>query len=227
MVILMVTSFGLTVGDLPSLDLLVADIDSWKIVCSNSVPADMIAKIQEMCTNVLNHGHASVLTLGKLIGTMESLKPATPLATLHFRSLQSQLLNAKSGFRNPDQLVTLSQESQMDLRWWTSADGFAVNPLGPIGEQEPTLQIYSDANLSGGGSHNSRGEFQQRKWTREELKSNPNPHINFLEIRAAKESLSLAWPSDQVPINIDSRTAAVYIWKQGGTLSPDLSTEVC
>ena len=65
MVILMVTSFGLTVGDLPSLDLLVADIDSWKIVCSNSVPADMIAKIQEMCTNVLNHGHASVLTLGK------------------------------------------------------------------------------------------------------------------------------------------------------------------
>ena len=219
----MVTSFGLTVGDLPSLDLLVADIDSWKIVCSNCVPADKIAKIQEMCTNVLNHGHASVLTLGKLIGTMESLKPATPLATLHFRSLQSQLLNAKSGFRNPDQLVTLSQESQMDLRWCTSA----VNPLGPIGEQEPTLQIFSDANLSGGGSHNSRGEFQQRKWTREELKSNPNPHINFLEIRAAKESLSLAWPGDQVPINIESRTAAVYIWKQGGTLSPDLSTEVC
>ena len=113
----------------------------------------------------------------------------------------------------------------MDLRWWTSADGFAANSSGPIREQEPTLQIYSDANLSGGGSHNSRGEFQQRKWTREELKS--NPHINLLEIRAAKESLSLARPGDRVRINIDSRTAAAYIRKQGGTLSPELSTEAC
>ena len=74
-----------------------------------AVPSDKMAKIKTKCTNVLNLGHASILTLGKLIGTMESLKPATPLATLHFRSLQSQLLKAKSGFRNPDQLVTLSQ----------------------------------------------------------------------------------------------------------------------
>ena len=190
-----------------------------------SVPLDKITKIQEKCTNVLNLGHASVLTLEKLVGTMESLKPATPLATLHFRSLQSQLLNAKSGVRNPDQLVTLTQESRTDLSWWTSPDGFAANSSAPIREPEPSLQIYSDANLSGGGSHSSRGEFQQRKWSEEELQS--QPHINLLEIRAAKESLTLARPGDRVRINIDSRTAAAYIRKQGGTLSPELSAEAC
>ena len=39
--------------------------------------------------------------------------------TIQFQSLQSQLLNAKSGFRNPDQIVRIS-ESWMDLMlWWT------------------------------------------------------------------------------------------------------------
>ena len=104
-----------------------------------AVPSDKMAKIKTKCTNVLNLGHASILTLGKLIGTMESLKPATPLATLHFRSLQSQLLKAKSGFRNPwstcysfpgvsdgSDLVDFSRQ---------------IFSSGPIREQEPTFHI--------------------------------------------------------------------------------------
>lgn len=190
-----------------------------------SVPADKVLKAQTLCSSISNFGKASVHTLEKLIGTLESLKPATPLATLHFRSLQSQLLEAKSAIRNPEKIVFLSQDSMVELKWWISPEGFAANSSASIREREPTIQIWSDANLSGGGSHSSRGDYTQRKWTPEELLS--SHHINFLEIRAAKESLSLAEPGDRVRLFIDSRTAAAYIRRQGGTRSAELSAEAC
>ena len=45
-----------------------------------------------------------------------------------------------------------------------------------------------------------------------------DPSINFLETRAASESvLALAEPGDHVRLHIDIRTTAAYIWYQGRT----------
>ena len=52
-------------------------------------------------------------------------------------------------------------------------------------------------------------------------------HINFLELRAARESLSLAQPGDQVRLHLDNKCAMAYILKQGGTRSRLLNTEAC
>ena len=186
-----------------------------------SCPSDKVAKLQEMCRHLLSAQWGSVLELEKLIGTMESVKPATPLAALHYRALQYQLLTAKQGTRDPNKTVSLSQQSLQDLEWWTSPDGFQGNCSAPIRELEPTVQVWSDSNLVMGGAHNSRGEFQQRPWTEEEC----NMHINQLEIRAAREALSLTRPGDRVRLHIDSKTATTYIRKQGGTKSSVLCQE--
>lgn len=186
-----------------------------------SCPSDKVSKLQEMCRSLFSAQWGSVLQLEKLIGTMESVKPATPLAALHYRSLQYQLLTAKQGTRDPNKTVFLSQQSLQDLEWWISQDGFQGNCSAPIRELEPTVQVWSDANLVMGGAHNSRGEFQQRPWTEEER----NMHINQLELRAAREALALTRPGDRVRLHIDSKTAATYIRKQGGTKSSVLCQE--
>ena len=45
---------------------------------------------------------------------MESVKPSTPLAALHYRSLQRQLLFSKVGKRNPGKVISLTGKSLMD-----------------------------------------------------------------------------------------------------------------
>ena len=190
-----------------------------------SCPPEKITNLQEMCLKIFLAKNISVHLLEQLIGTIESVRPAVPYAALYYRSLQSQLLVAKQGIRIPSKIIPLSQQSLEDLAWWVSKSGFAANCTAPIREPDPTVDIYSDANLRMAGAHTSRGDYFQREWSLEELQQ--EFHINFLEIRAARESLSLAHPGDIVRLHIDSQTAASYIKKQGGTRSSSLNLEAC
>ena len=189
------------------------------------VPQEKIVKLQNLCMVAADKAKCSTAELERIIGTMESVRPAVSLAALHYRNLQRQLLSAKNPLRIPNKIIFLSKESLKDLAWWISMDGFAANAKSPIRELLPTLDIWSDANLSGGGAHCSRGNFHQRLWSEEEIKM--NHHINLLEIRAAREGLKLASPGDLVRLHIDSQTAAAYIKKQGGTRSKLLCQEAC
>ena len=190
-----------------------------------SCPRAKIVRLQSFCQKLYLMKRATVLELEKIIGTFESVKPCVPLATLHFRCLQKQLLIAKQKSRKPFKLVDLSNDSLKELNWWINPSGFETHSEAPIREPLPSVQIYSDANLTMAGGHCSRGRFYQRKWTREELKE--NHHINLLEIRAAREALALANPGDVVRLHIDSMTACSYIRRQGGTRSSILSLEAC
>ena len=138
----------------------------------------------------------------------------------NYREL-SQLLNAKCKIRDPTKIIILSQSSLSDLKWWISKDGFVANASSPIREPEPTVNIWSDANLTMGGAHCSRGKYTQREWSQEEQ----SQHINLLELRAARESL--AQPGDCVRLHLDNKCAVSYISWQGGTRSSRLSREAC
>ena len=188
-----------------------------------SCPADKVSRLQEMCSNILLNGKCKLLDMERLIGTIESVRPAVKYAALYYRSLQYQMLQAKKGDRNPNKTIILSQKSREELEWWISPNGFQGNCCSPIREPQPTVSIWSDANLKMGGSHCSRGNFIQREWEEEEM----DLHINFLELRAARESLSLAKPGDMVRLHLDNVTALTYILKQGGTRSRLLNTEAC
>ena len=188
-----------------------------------SCPIEKISRLQEMCAKPLLNGKCSVLSLEKIIGTIESVRPSVQLAALHYRSLQYQLLQSKRVKRDPNKTIFLSQNSISELQWWTSPMGFATNCTSPIREPSPTLSIWSDANPSMGGAHCSRGNFQQREWKGDEV----GEHINFLELRAARESLALTKPGDIVQLHLDNKTACAYIKNQGGTRSRLLNQEAC
>merc|ERR1712012_88255 len=141
------------------------------------VPQEKIVKLQNLCMVAADKAKCSTAELERIIGTMESVRPAVSLAALHYRNLQRQLLFAKNPLRIPNKIIFLSKESLKDLAWWISMDGFAANAKSPIRELLPTLDIWSDANLSGGGAHCSRGNFHQRLWSEEEIKM--NHHINL------------------------------------------------
>ena len=189
-----------------------------------SCPQDKILRLQSMCKNVMKSGVVTVHDAERILGTMESVRPVTPLCALRYRSFQKQLLRAKSVSRRPKQIIYLSSKSISSLAWWVSPAGFAGNASAPIRELAPTVEVWTDANLIRGGGHNSRGDFIQRHWTENDLANDAS--INLLETRAARESiLALTEPGDRVRLHIDNRTAAAYIRCQGGTKSNVLSQE--
>ena len=191
-----------------------------------SCPKDKIVRLQDKCKLAFIAKQISVHDLERLLGTMESVRPATPLAALHYRSLQRQLLKAKLRVRIPSKIVVLTTKSQFELRWWVAKSGFAANCSSFIREQEATVDIWTDANLIMGGARSSRGNFVQRAWDTSELSE--SPHINLLELRAARDGVAaLASSDDIVRLHLDNRTACAYIRKQGGTKSSVLSREAC
>ena len=187
-------------------------------------PRDKVTRLQNKCRVAAKDGYITVHDLERLLGTMESVRPATMLAALHYRSLQHQLLQAKLGVRRPRKIVVLSRKSLCCLKWWISPTGFSGNCSASLREPEPTLDIWTDASLSRGGAHSSRGEYVQRHWTEDEQLD----HINMLETRAAKEGVAqLARPGDLVRLHLDSTVALAYIRRQGGTRSLSLAAEAC
>ena len=159
-----------------------------------SCPDDKIERLQSLCRLAMTSGVLSVHDAERMLGLMESVRPVTPLAALHYRSVQKQLLRAKFVVRTPGQIIHLSRKSLLSLSWWVSPSGFAGNSSAPIRELAPTVEIWTDANKDRGGGHSSRGDFIQRTWSQDEKVH----HINLLETRAARESVAqLADPGDR------------------------------
>ena len=187
-------------------------------------PMDKVERLKDFASKILKDGLMTVHNAEKLLGLIESVRPTTQLAALHYRGLQRQLLKAKLIDRVPNQIIYLSQRSKADLKWWATNSGFKANCVAPLQEQNPTVEIWSDASKTGAGAHSSRGDKFQRDWSQEEAEL----HINVLELIAAKEAIfKLAIKGDIIRLHLDNKTASAYIKKQGGTKSNILSREAC
>ena len=57
-----------------------------------SCPSDKIVRLQSMCKNVMRTGIVTVHDAERILGTMESVRPVTPLCALHYRAFQKRLL---------------------------------------------------------------------------------------------------------------------------------------
>ena len=168
-------------------------------------PQDKIKRLQDSCKQAFKDRFISAHDLECLLGTMESVRPVTRCAALHYRALQRQLLKVNFGGRKPKELVFLSKKSLLFLKWWISPSGFAANCITPLREPAPSVEIWTDSNLQMAGGHSSRGDFFQREWNPSELAT--DPHIILLETIAAKESvLNLAHPGDLIRCKIHSST---------------------
>merc|ERR1712082_241599 len=116
-----------------------------------SCPPDKVAKLQKQCRNLVKDGVVLVLDAERILGTMESVRPVTPLCAMHYRSLQKQLLKARAHGRRPRQIIVLSSKTINSLSWWISPAGFAAHATAPIRELAPSLEIWTDATLTHGG----------------------------------------------------------------------------
>ena len=53
-----------------------------------SCTPEKVLRLQDFCSKLLTHGRCKVLSMEKLIGTIQSVNPAVPYADLFYRSLQ-------------------------------------------------------------------------------------------------------------------------------------------
>ena len=120
-----------------------------------SCPLDKIVRLQDRCRVAFANKQLSVHDLERLLGTMESVRQCVPLAAMHYRSLQKQLLFSKLGRRKPKKIVVLVNKSLLELQWWLKDSGFISHSSAPISKLQPTLHIWSDANLEMGGARTS------------------------------------------------------------------------
>ena len=74
-------------------------------------PQDKVLRLQGLCKEALQNGFISAHALECLLGTMESVRPVTKFAALHYRSLQRQLLKANFGGRKSKETISLKNVS--------------------------------------------------------------------------------------------------------------------
>lgn len=188
---------------------------------SVSLPEDKLVKLVSRCIDILSRNSCSADELRSLIGTLESVRPALATAPLHYRYLQQLLRPLQRGPWLGNKLVTLSPGAQQDLLWWKKLTLTVCQ--SPMDRGSFTVAMATDASGNiGWGGHSSRGSFAQGIWTGPELEW----HINAKELVAAHRSLrQLMMVEDYVNLSVDSRTAAAFINRQGGTRSRVLSNQ--
>ena len=179
-----------------------------------SVPEDKILDIQDKCRAALS-SRVTVRFLSSILGSLEFFRWGCPVAALHYRSLQRNVIYFLSRGLSYDSLVSPSEDARSDLNWWLS-HGSSLPPrsLSPFSAD---LTLFTDASNSGWGAWSS-SESVAGKWSCTEREF----HINVLELLSvylAFQSLFRTTYSCSVLVKTDSTTVVAFINKQGGTSS--------
>ena len=78
------------------------------VAMTASCPTEKVDRLVEFSTSKLSDGCLTVHDGKKLLGLMESVRPITLFAALHYCSIQKQILKAKQPEQNPNQIIFLS-----------------------------------------------------------------------------------------------------------------------
>ena len=183
-----------------------------------SIPHDKVIGLKNLCSSALRHP-PSLRFLARIIGTIDSFKFGCPIAPLHYRSLQQDLIKHLSPDPNWLSIVSLSASARADLRWWLECD-VALRP-SPLASFSPSHQIETDASLEGWGAFQHSTSFSQGRWSF----SDSLLHINRLELKAvlfAIKSLFSGSSNISLLVLCDNTPTVSYINHMGGTRSRHL-----
>ena len=116
------------------------------------LPQTKVAKVLDLCKPLLKENPISLHLLAQLQGFLESCRPAVWLAPLHFRHLQSCLIQQvalnKGSYRGT---VLLDPQAREELHWWiTNIKRVNGTPIHPPATE---MVITSDASKMGWGCH--------------------------------------------------------------------------
>ena len=122
-----------------------------------------------------------VKMLASFLGFCQSTLPAIAVAPLHFRNLQSdmvQALKGSNGRKGYQAVVRLSPEAKKELEWWMDklkmSNGKSILPL----EEQDT--IFKDASKQRCGPHLNLAKIRGRWNWEEKVKT----HLNMTELKA-------------------------------------------
>ena len=185
------------------------------------LPQTKVAKVLDLCKSLLKENPTSLHLLSQLQGFLESCRPAVWLAPLHFRHLQSCLIQQVALNNGSYQgTVLLDPLALGELQWWITnikrANGSPIHP--PATE----MVITSDASKMGWSA--TYGNLSTNgRWSKQESAL----HINVLELKAtflAVQTFLKNQSNLAVKLRLDNTTAVTYINNQGGTRSASLTS---
>ncbi|CAL4197302.1 unnamed protein product [Meganyctiphanes norvegica] len=180
-----------------------------------SVPPEKVEALKDLCSSAISRP-ISLRFLARIIGTIDSFKFGCPIAPLHYRSLQLDLVKHLSPTPNWNSLLVLSPSACSDLRWWLECD-LDLRPAR-LTSFSPSHRMETDASLVGWGAYLHSGSYTQGRWSASESKL----HINYLELKAvllAIQSLLPGFSEVSLLVLCDNTPTVCYINHMGGTKS--------
>lgn len=137
-----------------------------------------------------------------------------PYGRTHLRALQYDLNHQWTYGDSMETVITLSQQSRVDLHWWTHRPHVMAGVR--LGQFTPQVQIMVDASLQQWGAQVVDGSSIHGTWD-DRWKLRP---INELELQAVHLALlhfTLLCQDKDVLVLSDNTVTTYYINKQGGT----------
>ena len=166
------------------------------------------------CQNFLKKspGNIVIRELAQIIGKLVSSFPGVLYGPLYYRHLERDKTEALAiTHGNFDANMTLSEQSALELKWWSAN---VVDAFKPISHGEPSLVITTDASLSGWGAE-CQSITTGGMWSHIEARE----HINYLELLATflgLKTFAKTISNSHIRLRIDN-TSAVSIINNMGT----------
>ncbi len=166
------------------------------------------------CQNFLKKSPSNIVIreLAQIIGKLVSSFPGVLYGPLYYWHLERDKTAALAiAHGNFDAKMTLSEQSALELKWWSAN---VVDAFKPISHGEPSLVITTDASLSGLGAE-CRSITTGGMWSHIEVRE----HINYLELLATflgLKTFAKTISNSHIRLRIDN-TSAVSIINNMGT----------
>ena len=189
------------------------------------VPQARVQILLETVKKFSQKTYVSAREFLSLLGQLNAAADFVMLGRLHLRPLQMSLLAQWRPQTLPLQhQIKLTADVLHHLNWWKQHRLYLQGV--PMKADPPSHHIFSDASLTGWGSHlEPEGLLYHGVWS----KTQSRLHINILEMMAISLTLRRALQfikNSTVLISTDNTTVVAYLNRQGGTHSPDLCMEV-
>lgn len=169
-------------------------------------------KILNLVNRISTKYSITIREFAKFLGLLTSACPAVDYGWLYTKQFEREkFLALQQANDDYDKIMKLNSNLQPSFIWWRD---HIMKSMKPFRSNEYTLEIFSDASLTGWGIACNR-EKSNGFWSETERQD----HINLLELRAAFIGLKCfanGLHNKEILLRIDNMTAIAYINRMGG-----------
>lgn len=178
-----------------------------------------IQKVVTACQHLLTKHNPTITEVAEVIGLIVSNFPGAQYGPLHYRSLESDKIQAlKINKGNYKFHMQLTSNSIAEVKWWIAN---MPTVQRDIVRPNPSMVTQTGASKKGWRAVLGNQEIGGR-WTDAETTN----HINILELQAAffvLKAFCHSTSNTHVQLQIDNTTAVAYITNMGGSKSTQLN----